>query len=181
MLDAFTIFDAIAVGVVLISAIMAFARGFMREIATLGAFIMAAAAAYFAQKYFLDDLRALLPATAPDWAPHATLVIIAFLMVYVIVAWFGQRLSRNIHGLDGIGMIDHFVGLAFGAARGAAALIFFVLILDLGMEENKVPSFIQDAAVYPHLRTASRIVSAGGEKAVKDMETGLPSGIETRQ
>lgn len=181
MLDAFTAFDAIALAVVLISAIMAFARGFMREIATLGAFIAAATAAFFAQKFFLDDLKALLPDNAPDWAPHATLVIIAFLVVYIVVAWFGQRLSKNIHGLDGIGMIDHIAGLVFGAARGTAALIFFVLILDLGMEENKVPAFIQDAEVYPHLRSAARLVTSGGEKAAKDMATALPSEAETRQ
>lgn len=181
MLDAFTVFDAIALGVVLVSAIMAFARGFMREIATLGAFIAAAAAAYFTQKLLLDDIKAVLPDSAPDWAPHATLVIVSFLIVYVIVAWFGQRLSKNIHGLEGIGMIDHVAGLVFGAARGAVALVFFVLILDLGMEENKVPAFIQDAEVYPHLRYAARLVTAGGEKAAKEVATTLPSETETRQ
>ena len=45
MLESITAFDAIAVAVIVISAIMAFARGFLREIATLGSFIAALAAA----------------------------------------------------------------------------------------------------------------------------------------
>ena len=46
MLESITAFDAIAVAVIVISAIMAFARGFLREIATLGSFIAALAAAF---------------------------------------------------------------------------------------------------------------------------------------
>ena len=39
MTEALTPFDAIAIVLILISALMAVARGFMRELATLGAFI----------------------------------------------------------------------------------------------------------------------------------------------
>ena len=53
--------------VVVISGIMGFARGFLRELATLGAFIGALAAAYYARVFFHDDLSALLP---PEiWRP----------------------------------------------------------------------------------------------------------------
>ena len=57
MLDFVTAFDAIAVAVIVISAIMAFARGFLREIATMGAFIGALTAAFYARKFLRDDLR----------------------------------------------------------------------------------------------------------------------------
>ena len=46
MLENISAFDGIALSVILISALMAFARGFLRELATLGAFIGALAAAY---------------------------------------------------------------------------------------------------------------------------------------
>jgi membrane protein required for colicin V production len=181
MLEAFTAFDAIALAVVIISAIMAFARGFMREIATLGAFIAAAAAAYFAQKFFTESVRAMMPEGTADWLAPIILVGAAFLIVYIIVAWLGQRVSKNIHGLDGIGIIDHIAGLAFGTLRGVAALVFFALVLNLGMEENKVPGFIQEASVYPYLQSAAQSISRNGEKVAKDMVEALPSDAETGQ
>ena len=48
MMEALTAFDAVAIVIVIVSTLMALARGFMRELATLGAFIAAIAAAFFA-------------------------------------------------------------------------------------------------------------------------------------
>ena len=51
MMDALTAFDAIVIVLLIISTLMALARGFMRELATLGAFIAALAAAYYARLF----------------------------------------------------------------------------------------------------------------------------------
>lgn len=111
MLESITAFDAIAVAVIVISAIMAFARGFLREIATLGSFIAALAAAFYARRFFADGVRTLVPEGVDPLLGDLALVVVAFIIVYVLVAWFGQRLSKNIQGADGIGMFDHFAGL----------------------------------------------------------------------
>ena len=50
MTDALTAFDAVAISLIILSALMALARGFVRELATLGAFICALASAYYARK-----------------------------------------------------------------------------------------------------------------------------------
>lgn len=181
MLEQLTLFDGIALIVILLSALMAFARGFMREIATLGAFLAAAAAAYFAQKMFLAPFRGMMPENAPDWAAPLVLIVIAFVIVYVVVAWIGQRISKNIHGLDGIGMIDHIVGLAFGAVRGGVALVFLALLLDISMDESKLPPMIADSAVYPHLQSAARVANRSGQKMAQDMVDPLSMDTETVQ
>lgn len=153
MPDSITAFDAIAVAVVVISAIMAFARGFLREVATLGAFIGALAAAYYARKFFRDDIEALLPEGVESWIADLVLVLVAFVIVYILVAWFGQRLSKNIQGADGIGMFDHVAGLFFGLARGAVALVFFAVLLDLALDDSRIPGFIQNSMIYPPCAT----------------------------
>ena len=98
MLDSVTAFDAIAVAVIVISAIMAFARGFLREIATMGSFIGALTAAIYARKFFSAPLTAMLPENLAQLdlgiftipLADAVLIVTAFIGVYVLVAWFGQ-------------------------------------------------------------------------------------------
>ena len=128
MMDAITAFDAIVVVLLILSTLMAFARGFMRELATLGAFIAALAAAYFANKYLHAAFARFLPQDTPAYLPSLILFVAFFLLVYVIVAWFGANLSRSIQGVEGIGLLDRVTGAAFGFIRGAVILVFFVMV-----------------------------------------------------
>lgn len=181
MPESITAFDAIALAVVVISAIMGFARGFLRELATLGAFIGALAAAYYARVFFHDDLAALLPPDLAPWTSDLILLIAAFVIVYVLIAWIGQRLSKNIHGADGIGMFDHVAGAVFGVLRGFVALVFFVVLLGLVLEENRVPGFIQNGISYPPLRKLADYVNVEAAKVGKDVNEALPSEEENGQ
>jgi membrane protein required for colicin V production len=159
MLENISAFDGIALGVILISALMAFARGFLRELATLGAFIGALAAAYYARKFFHGKVADLLPAGSHPLAPDIILVVTAFLIVYVIVAWLGQSLSKSIMTNGDIGLFDHIAGLVFGVIRGGVALVFFAVLLSVGLEEERVPPFIQDSLSYPILARAADAVT----------------------
>jgi membrane protein required for colicin V production len=156
MMEALTAFDAVAIVIVIVSTLMALARGFMRELATLGAFIAAIAAAFFARRYFVDQLDGLLPAGSPDWMPDAIIFVVVFLVVYVAVAWFGANLSRTIQGVDGIGLLDRVAGGLFGFARGGVVLVFFVYLLNLAMDRDQIPEFVTQARTYP-------IISAGAD------------------
>ena len=116
MMDALTAFDAIVIVLLILSTIMAFARGFMRELATLGAFIAALAAAYYARLFLRDGFATFLPEDTPAWLPDLILFVSAFLLVYIIVAWFGANLSRSIQGVDGVGFLDRLAGAAAGVS-----------------------------------------------------------------
>jgi len=156
MMEALTAFDAIVLVLIIVSSLMALARGFMRELATLGAFLAAITAAFFARQYLTDPLGALLPEEAPVWIPHAVIFVSAFLIIYIIVAWFGAHLSRSIQGVEGISLLDRLAGGVFGFARGAVVLVFFVYLLNLGMDKDQIPEFISQARTYP-------MISAGAD------------------
>lgn len=162
MMEALTAFDAVAIVIVIISTLMALARGFMRELATLGAFIAAIAAAFFARKFFVDQLGALLPSDSPSWLPDAMIFVVVFLIVYVAVAWFGANLSRTIQGVDGIGMLDRVAGGLFGFARGGVVLIFFVFLLNMAMDRDQIPEFVTQARTYPIIAAGANYL---GERA----------------
>lgn len=156
MMEALTAFDAVAIVIVIVSTLMALARGFMRELATLGAFIAAIAAAMLANAHLVEPLRSILPANAPQATPQVIVFVSIFLIVYVAVAWFGANLSKTIQGVDGIGLLDRVAGGLFGFARGGVVLVFFVYLLNLAMDRDQIPEFVTQARTYP-------IIAAGAD------------------
>jgi membrane protein required for colicin V production len=180
MLENISAFDGIALGVVVISAIMAFARGFLRELATLGAFIGALAAAYYARKFLHDWVAGLMPEGSHALAPDIILVVTAFLIVYTLVAWLGQSLSRSIMTNGDIGLFDHIAGLVFGIIRGGVALVFFAVLLSVGLEDERVPPFILESVSYPILAQAADSVTGeareAGQNAQKPKDATPASG-----
>jgi membrane protein required for colicin V production len=165
MPETISAFDGIFAGVILVSAIMAFARGFLRELATLGAFIGALAAAYYARRFFAGSFAELLPEGTHPLAPDIILVVTAFLVVYVIVAWFGQSLSKSIMTSGDIGLFDHLAGLAFGVFRGLIAMVFFAVLLNVAVERDRIPPFISDSLSYPLLERIAAQVTGEAEEA----------------
>ncbi|MDP1553950.1 MAG: CvpA family protein [Hyphomonas sp.] len=175
MLENISAFDGIALGVIVISALMAFARGFLRELATLGAFIGALAAAYYARKFLHGTVADLLPAGSHPLAPDIILVVTAFLIVYVIVAWLGQSLSKSIMTNGDIGLFDHIAGLVFGVIRGGVALVFFAVLLSVGLEDDRVPPFIQDSLSYPILAGAANTVTGEAREVSRSAVPDVPA------
>lgn len=170
-----TAFDAIAIVIIIISALMAVARGFMRELATLGAFVAAIAAAYYGRLLLRDQLAGALPENLPTWTPDAILVAAIFIITYVVVAWLGQRVSRSVHGPDGLGPMDRIAGLIFGVVRGVIAMIFFVLLVQLALPAEKIPPWIQDGRLYGPLATAADYVHSNAPRIAENAETVLPN------
>ena len=159
-MEALTAFDAIAIVIVIVSTLMALARGFLRELATLGAFVAALAAAYFANAYFNEPLSDMLPTASPEWLPTVILFIGTFLFIYVAVAWFGANLSKTIQGVDGVGLLDRVAGGVFGIARGAIVLVFFVYLLNLAMDKDQIPEFVSQAQTYPFIEAGADYLKA---------------------
>ncbi|MEQ9316468.1 MAG: CvpA family protein [Henriciella sp.] len=158
MMDALTAFDAIVIVLLIISTLMALARGFMRELATLGAFIAALAAAYYARLFLRDGLAGLMPDDSPAWLPDLIIFLGFFLLVYVVVAWFGANLSKSIQGAEGVSMFDRIAGAVFGFVRGAVVLIFFVFLMRMALDQDRIPEWIRNAQSYSLLQNGAEYV-----------------------
>jgi len=179
MMEALTAFDAVAIVIVIVSTLMALARGFMRELATLGAFIAAIAAAFFANEFLNAPLQGLLPASVPDWTPTAILFVGTFLIIYVVVAWFGANLSKSIQGPDGISLLDRLAGGLFGFARGGIVMVFFVYLLNLAMDEDQIPEFVSQARTYPIILAGADYLKARAPELAERSVQQTPLDAET--
>lgn len=173
-----TLFDVAAIIIILISALMAVSRGFMRELATLGAFVAAVAAAYYARLAIRDVVASSLPDTLPVWTADAVIIGTVFFIVYVVAAWAGQKLSRSVNGPEGLGLIDRIAGMIFGFARGVVALVFFVMLINMMLKPEQIPAQITDAKLFPMLNGAAEYISSNAPRLAENVEAVLPDTAE---
>ncbi len=132
-----TIVNVAVFGVILLSAIFAYARGLTRESVTLLVWIGAAMAAlkfYPKAVPFIEDFKDLGEWT--KWAAVAATFVVA-LIVLTIVGSFVARIIAN----SPLRSIDKGFGFIFGAARG----ILILAVTWLGYQQLVEPEYTHEA------------------------------------
>jgi membrane protein required for colicin V production len=116
-------FDLAIVAVVALSALLAFARGIVRSLIGLMAWVVG----FIAAIAFAPSLAAVFPATDYPLLPHAIAFVVVFVLVLVAGALVAWPLRVVIHKA-GLGFVDRGLGFAFGVARGLVLVLAFVLL-----------------------------------------------------
>jgi membrane protein required for colicin V production len=141
-----SILDLVVLGVVLISALLAAVRGFTREVLAIGAWVAAAAAAWF-----------LHPMALPFAKQHIhsnTVALVAaigaiFIVTLIVVSIITVKISDMI--LDSrIGALDRTLGFLFGAARGFLICVIGWVFLNW-LLQGKNPEWAANARTRPAL------------------------------
>ena len=136
-----TLLDIILIGVMLVSALLAMIRGFMREILSIAAWVIAAGVtlyAYskllpFAKTYFNNDIVAA-----------AVVVGGTFLGTLLIVSIITVRFSDMV--LDSrVGALDRTLGFLFGLGRGLIIVVVAFLFFAWLVPPRTQPSWVANA------------------------------------
>lgn len=138
-MEGFTIVDGIAAAVILISSILAFSRGFVREVLSIGGWIAAAIVGYI----FADDLMPVL-ASAPvledflgdqcELALLASFIVImvgGLIVMSIFTPLFANAVQRSF-----LGGIDQGLGFLFGALRGALLVVVAFIAYEFAFAEG---------------------------------------------
>lgn len=114
-----SLLDVIVLVVVLISALLAMMRGFVREVLTLVSWAAAAAAAYLLYKLPLPLVKSFVHnATAASVISAAVI----FLLGLIIVSFISMRIADLV--VDSrVGAVDRGLGFLYGAARGLLLMV----------------------------------------------------------
>jgi len=144
-----TAFDFLVIGIVGLSALTAYLRGFVRVAASLVAWVVGIVVAL----RYSDAFGSMLPNFGE--AP-ATRYVVAFVLillgVLVVGALIGLLLSRAVRAI-GLGFLDRFLGAIFGLARGVVIAVLLVLLAGLTALPTK--NWWQNALLSPPLTTAA--------------------------
>ena len=136
-----TLLDVILIGVMLISAVLAMIRGFMREVLSIAAWAIAAIVTLFSYGKLLPLAKGFVN---NDIIAAVAVVAGTFLLTLIVVSVATVRFSDMV--LDSrVGALDRTLGFLFGLARGliivVVAFLFFVWLVP----SKTQPSWVANA------------------------------------
>ena len=136
-----TLLDIVLIVVMLISGLLAMVRGFMREVLSIIAWVLAAGATLYsyakllplAKQYFNNDIV-------------ATVAVIGgvFLITLLVVSVLTVRLSDMV--LDSrVGALDRTLGFLFGLARGLVIVVVAFIFFTWLVPDRSQPEWVKSA------------------------------------
>jgi membrane protein required for colicin V production len=139
--------DLGVIGIVALSAIFAFARGFVREALSIVAWVGAGAITlyWFNWVYTMVEPRVhdrLLSQVITGFG-----LFVISLVVLTILTGILARMVRD----SGLSPIDRTLGFIFGLARGAFLVCLAYLLLAVSLQPSDWPGWIRDAKSEPYL------------------------------
>ena len=171
-----TLLDIVLIAVMLVSGLLAMVRGFMREVLSIIAWIVAAGATLYsyskllpyARQYFNNDVV-------------ATVAVVGgvFLLTLIVVSILTVRISDMV--LDSrVGALDRTLGFLFGLARGLVIVVVAFLFFTWLVPDRSQPEWVEKREIpgrpCRHRAMAGVHVAGGPRKhhleEVKAAETG---------
>ncbi len=148
------LFDLAVLVVIALSAIFAFARGFVREALSIAAWVGAAlitlygfGAAYgFTVRFVKTPLLA-------DLIAGAGLFFVSLILLTILTGYVARLVQWNA-----LTPIDRTLGLIFGVVRGALLVSIAYFLIDLTLPPNDRPGWLRDARSQPLLAQGADMV-----------------------
>jgi membrane protein required for colicin V production len=149
-----TLFDLIAIVILLVSGLIGFTRGAVRELVTVFAFTLAAMAAL----YLLPIVGPLIgDHVKPVWAANAVAVVVVFLAAFIALRVAAHALTKRLHE-TALGAVDRTIGLGFGIVRALVFLGVFYLAFNVATPPELLPRWISEAKLYPLARGSAEVL-----------------------
>ena len=146
--------DLVVLVVMLISGLVAFSRGFIRELLSIGAWIGAFFAGIHGYPHLESTVGDLLPEpTYAPWVAGTGIGIVALIVLSLV----GHHLARALR-IDGLGAIDRSLGFLFGLARGAVLVALLFVAVQWLVEESDYPDWLRGAKTLPMARTGADLL-----------------------
>jgi len=140
--------DIAIIAVVALSAIFAFARGFVREALSIVAWAGAALITlYCFNQVYEVTLRFVTTPLLADLIAGAGLFIASLIALTIVTG----LVSRAVH-MSSLSSIDRTLGLFFGLARGVVLVSLAYLVLDISVPPADRPGWIREAKSAPLLQ-----------------------------
>lgn len=141
-MEGFTAIDGIVAAVIVLSAILAYSRGFVREAMAIVGWIAAAILAFMFAKT-VQPLIQELPVVGEFLGESCELGIIAafaavFAVALIVASLFTPLFSSAIQR-SVLGGLDQGLGFLFGVARGVLLVGVALLVYDRAVASNTVP------------------------------------------
>lgn len=158
------VLDLIVLVVLLLSAVLAFFRGFVHETLGIAAWVGAGFAALYGLPMIQASVRELIPVS---WAADATAAVAIFLITLLVLSIITRSIARRVQD-SSLGSLDRSLGVLFGLARGAFLVGLAYIVLSWLIPPEDHPDWIRTARGLPLIQQ-----SAGMIRSVVPAELGI--------
>jgi membrane protein required for colicin V production len=162
--------DIGVLAVVVISALLAFSRGLVRELLSVAGWIAAAFATLYIFPYVQPFARKYISITL---AADLGAALVIFLATLTIISIGSGWLAKQLHETD-FKPLDRSLGFVFGALRGLVLLCLAYLLFNWAYKPNEQPVWVKEARSRPVLAYGARVlVSLVPDDFLKGSDVGI--------
>ena len=168
--------DLVILAVLVVSALLAFMRGFAREVLGIGAWVGAGFFAAWSFPFVKERFHGWI--ANPDIADPAAfgaMFLVALLFLSIVAGMFGSLIRGSV-----LGGIDRTLGVAFGVVRGAALIVFAYIAAGMITTADKWPEPVLQARSLPYAYEGAVWVVNFLPDEYRPHLSAPPSGRETK-
>ena len=172
-MDFALILDIVVIVILLISSVVAFLRGFVRETLTIIGLVGAVLAgltlgpvlAPTVESWFTDGLTdeaakdGLWGVVPYDIAAGAIAYMGLFIVTLTILSVISHYIAKSVHAI-GMGPVDRSLGVVFGLVRGAVLIGLLFLPFHILMEADSKEETFSESHSYSYVQQTSDIMLA---------------------
>ncbi|MBC8269161.1 MAG: CvpA family protein [Rhodospirillaceae bacterium] len=137
--------DIAVIVVVLISAFLAYARGFVHEVLSVAGWIGAAFITIYAFPFVQPYARDLIPIElAADLAAGVVVFIVSLTVLSILTRAISKRVQDST-----LNALDRSLGFLFGMVRGAVLVCLVYIAIEWMMPVADQPAWLRDARTMP--------------------------------
>ena len=151
--------DIAVIAVILLSGLFAFARGFVKEVLSVGAWVGAGFAALYGLPYATPVAARFLPAGAvAEAAAGLAVCVVALVALSILTSAIARRVKESA-----LSAVDRTLGLIFGLVRGVVVVCLAYIALSWVWPADKPqpqPQWIAGARTLPLLANGAERLRA---------------------
>jgi membrane protein required for colicin V production len=165
--------DLGVIGIIVLSAVFAFARGFVREALSIVAWVGAAAITLygFNWAYAQVDPHVHNPLLSQVIAGFGL-----FVVSLVVLTMLTGVVARTVHA-TGLSPIDRTLGFVFGLARGVFLVCAAYLLVTMTLPQNDWPPWLREAKSAPYLNEGAEMLKGVLPESLKIKSADSTDGV----
>ena len=137
--------DLIVIAVLLVSALLAFSRGFVRELLSVAVWVGAIFATLYGFAY-VEEYTSQWISTV--WLARTAASVTIFIPTLIILALISHVLSGQVRN-SALGAVDRSLGFLFGLLRGVIIVCLAYLLMAWILPKEEQPEWLRSARTIP--------------------------------